>query len=345
MNVFKEKERPMIRLIIAMFASLAFSFVAQAQSRDVYTVRGIQVDERAGSVIAAKQEAFAAAKLAGAKQMLARITLPQDLNAATGIVLTEETAALLAAAVDVEEETAGAGRYRGRLAVVFNPTNVRALLNKNDVPYTDRQAAKVVIVPVTTSASPAAWTAAWGESSQGRLAPTVTTKTAGFSANSDWNELRGEASFYGVKRAVIANLTGVPGRYSVQLISVSPSGNEVIATTSPQARVSDAANAAAIALDGLWKQTSIIRDTSRTLIEATVRYTSLAEWNTLRGALARSPLVSDFQTKAIAVDGAVVAFVFAGDAPRLTSDLRDRGVRISAEGSGWVMTSAITAVR
>lgn len=335
----------MIRLLIAAFAALAVSGATHAQSRDVYTVRGIVVDERAGSVIEAKQEAFSAAKLAGAYEMLARITLPQDLNAATGIVLTEETAALLAAAVDVEEEIAGAGRYRGRLAVVFNPTNVRALLNQNGVPYTDRQAAKTVIVPVTTSASMSAWTAAWGEQSSGRLAPTVTTQTSGYSSLSDWDELRGEASFYGVKRAVIADLVGTPGRYRVQLTSVSPSGNEVIATTAPQASIGDAANAAARALDSLWKETSIIRDTSRTLIEATVRYTSLAEWNTLRGALARSPLVSDFQTKAIAVDGAVVAFAFAGDAPRLTSDLRDRGVLISAENTGWVMTSAITSGR
>jgi hypothetical protein len=84
-------------------------------------------------------------------------------------------------------------------------------------------------------------------------------------------------------------------------------------------------------LEENWKRASIIRGGDRTQAKATVRYTSLAEWNTLRGALARSPLVSDFRTTAVARDGAVVTFAYLGDPQRLQNDLLQRGVALGDE--------------
>ena len=72
-------------------------------------------------------------------------------------------------------------------------------------------------------------------------------------------------------------------------------------------------------------------------------YTSLSEWNKLRGALVRSPLVSDFKINAIARDGAAVTFAYAGDDQRLERDLRQRGVALDTDPTGWLMTSAITS--
>lgn len=334
----------MIRIFLLTIA-LGFGFVstATAQSRDVYTVRGISVDERAGSVIEAQQKAFASAKFAGAKLLIERITLPEDRAAATNFVLDQATADLLAAAVDVEEETAGAGRYRGRLAVVFNPTNVRRTLSAAGIPYTDRQGPKAVLIPVSATGSSIAWNIAWDDESLGQLVPTVTSRAAGFTGASSWEDVQTEVGLYGAQRAVLADLSGSTGRYRVTLYSVTPSGTREIGATRSAATLKDAVNATGEVLDEDWKRASIVRDTGRTLIEATVLYTSLGEWNTLRGALARSPLVSNFQTRAVATDGAVVAFAFAGDGQRLRSDLRDRGVLIQMEPIGWVLTSATSA--
>lgn len=336
----------MIRyLLVLIFAVCLPVSLASAQSRDVYTIRDIKVDESADTVIEARQKAFGYAKLVGAQQMLARITLPEDLSGADNLFIDQATAALLAAAVDVEEETAGAGRYRGSLAVVFNPANVRQFLEENEIPFTDQPAPRAVIIPIATSGNAYAWRAAWGDESVGHLAPTVTSRSSGYDASVVWEDISGDVALYGAKRGILASLTGRQGGYRVTLSSITPSGVRELGTTPRVATMSAAADAAADLLDQDWKQTSIIRESRRTLIEATVLYTSLAEWNTLRGALARSPLVSDFQTRAVARDGAVVAFVFAGDGERLTTDLRDRGVVIRAEPIGWVMTSAITAGR
>ncbi|MEM8617748.1 MAG: hypothetical protein AAGF20_12555 [Pseudomonadota bacterium] len=332
-------------LILFLFVVLGLGQLADAQSRDVYTIRGIPVDERASDIREAQQNAFAAAKFIGAQQIIQRITLPTDLQAATGLTIDAETADLLAAAVDVEEEVAGAGRYRGRLAVVFNPVNVRAFLDQFGVPYTDATAPPALIIPVSTGGLNFAWTAAWPERSSGALAPTVTSQSGLYNRGAEWTDVQAEVAVNGARRAILAELTGTPGAYRVALTALTAGGNRALGETLTSATLDQAATAAQALLDLDWKQTSIIRETGQTMIEATVLYTSLAEWNTLRGALARSPLVSDFQTRAVARDGAVVAFVFAGDGSRLVSDLRDRGVTIREEVIGWVLTSASTAAR
>jgi hypothetical protein len=126
--------------------------------------------------------------------------------------------------------------------------------------------------------------------------------------------------------------------------TVTAAGTEAIGITAPVPTLEEAAAAMVGLLEENWKRASIIRGGERTQAKATVRYTSLAEWNTLRGALARSPLVSDFRTTAVARDGAVVTFAYLGDPQRLQNDLLQRGVALGDEPqAGWVLRSAVSA--
>lgn len=334
----------MIRLtliVCALFFAAAFS--ANAQSRDAYIITGIAVDERAETVGEAQLQAFAAAKLIGAQQLIERLTLPEDRLAATDLIIDQAVADRIAAAVDVEEEVAGAGRYRGSLAVVYNPVQVRAVLNEVGLPFIDSLAPQAVLFTTTSNGMDLAWNLAWEEAPQGSLVPLLISRNSGYAPDTPWDVLQQEISLYGAQRAIFADLRGGQGGYLVDLVSVTPSGPRRIGVSRRATTLQGAIDAVALRLNDDWKQTSIIRDDNRTLIEATVSYTSLAEWITLRSALVRSPLVSNVQTRAISTDGAVVAFAFAGDGQRLISDLRDRGVVISAESIGWVMSSAISA--
>lgn len=336
----------MIRLIL-LSCSLLFAsvFAADAQSRDAYTVHGIPVDERAATVGEAQMKAFATAKLIGAQRLIERLTLPEDRLAATDLIIDQALADQIAAAVDVEEEVAGAGRYRGRLAVVYNPARVRSVLQRVGLPFTDSLAPSAVLFTNSSNGMDLAWNLAWEEAPKGSLVPLIISRSSGYSPEMPWDILQSDVSLYGAQRAIFANLRGAEGAYYVDLVSVTASGPNRIGVTRRATTLQEAIDAVAARLNDDWKQTSIIRDTSRTLIEATVSYTSLSEWITLRNALVQSPLVSNVQTRAISTDGAVVVFAFAGDGQRLTSDLRDRGVVISAEPIGWVMSSAVTTAR
>ncbi|MEO1322872.1 MAG: hypothetical protein AAFV59_07685 [Pseudomonadota bacterium] len=334
----------MIRpILIAIVLIFTLQVGALAQSRDAYTITGIPVDERAETVGEAQLQAFASAKLIGAQRLIERLTLPEDRLAATDLIIDQALADRIAAAVDVEEEVAGAGRYRGSLAVVYNPVEVRAALTEVGLPFTDSLAPRAVLFTTSSNGMDLAWNLAWEEAPKGSLVPLLISRSSGYSPETPWSVLQQEIALYGAQRAIFADLRGGDGGYFVDLVSVTPSGPRRIGVTRRAAVLEDTLDAVALRLNDDWKQTSIIRDANRTLIEATVAYTSLAEWITLRSALVQSPLVSNVQTRAIATDGAVVAFAFAGDGQRLISDLRDRGVVISAETIGWVMSSAISA--
>lgn len=333
----------MIRLLLtACLFLLSMSVPSMAQSRDAYTITGIAVDERAETVGEAQLQAFAAAKLIGSQRLIERLTLPEDRLAATDLIIDQALADRIAAAVDVEEEVAGAGRYRGSLAVVYNPVQVRAALTEVGLPFTDSLAPRAVLFTTTSNGMDLAWNMAWEETPKGSFVPLLISRNSGYSPETDWEVLQQEIALFGAQRAIFADLRGGQGSYRVDLVSVTPSGARRIGVTRRAGTLEDTLDAVALRLNDDWKQTSIIRDTSRTLIEATVSYTSLAEWITLRSALVQSPLVSNVQTRAISTDGAYVAFAFAGDGQRLVSDLRDRGVVISAETIGWVMSSAVS---
>ena len=347
-EIYQMKGGPMIRFFAVLLAVILTAIPAQAQSRDVYTVRNIPVDERAASVIEAQQKAFASAKYAGAKEMIARITLPEDRAAAADRLAIDPMAAdLLAVAVDVEEEVRGAGRYRGKLAVVYNPNNVRAFLDRAGVPYTDTLAPRALLAPIAQDAmQEVSWSASWPETSTGRIVPTVVSFVGGYSKMTDWQAFSGDLAANNATRVIFAELFGRPGSYRVELTSRTAAGLTEIGMTNAMPTLETAVLAAGDLLDDQWKRSAIVRDDgTRTRVRASVLYTSLAEWNTLRGALVRSPLVSNLRTEAVAREGAVVEFLYTGSDERFLNDMRQRGVSLQVEPIGVVMRSATSGAR
>jgi len=333
----------MIRTLLSLvFAALALASAAHADTRAVYTIRDISVDESASSVIEAQRAALASARQIGARRLIEKITLARARTEAGGVQITPSLASRLVAAVDVQEETRGGGRYIGVLSVILNPREVRAYLDERGIPYVDRQAPLAMVAPVGNDADDLAWASAWPERAETPLAPYVTATSGFYYADSDWPELEPELSTLGAQRAVIAKLAGTQQNYAVRLILVTASGRTDLGTTRRVATLEDAIAAASSRLDLRWKRNSVVRSSVRSVVEASVLYTSIAEWNTLRRALALSPLVSEFRTLALANDGALVKFAFAGDRARLERDLRQRGVALDGDSAGWLLTSAVS---
>ena len=334
----------MIRLILAAILLFGLGIsAADAQIREVYTIRDIPVDEQAPTVIEARERAMTAARIAGARALINKITLAEDRAAAGGVPVDAALANRLTAAVDVEDEVAGAGRYRGRLAVVLNPAEVRAHLRSLGVPFLDTQAPRALLVPVASPGLRVALGEEFTAQGAGALVP-YTTAQADYPAFASWAELAPEALAAGARRAIMAELGGREGAWRVTLSTVTAAGNEPVGATASATSLAEAARMANALLAEAWKRDSIIRDGSASEVTAVVLYTSQAEWNTLRGALAQSPLVSTFRTRAVARDGALVTFVFAGDMARLQSDLVQRGVEIAYGEDGYEMRSAISPV-
>lgn len=331
----------MIRLISLALAAFCLSQAASGDTKDVYTIKDIPVDERAESVLEAQRKAFTAARIIGAQRLIARITLPEDRQEA-GYSLDNEIAQRMAAAVDVQEESRGGGRYRGTLATVINPRVVRPFLEDLGIPYLDQQASLALLIPVASSFDQFAWREAWGGRQSATLAPTITAN-ANYSAGVTWEEIQNELTLTGASRGILAELR--PGG-GVRLTQVTAAGNTPLGTTRSADSFEDAVKYSLARMEDTWKRQAIVKDTTRrTITNANILYTSLPEWNRLRGSLARSPLVSEFQIRAISTDGAMVSFSFAGSEEQLEGDLRQRGVEVERIIGGWTMRSAISASR
>lgn len=334
----------MKKVIALLFGVVLLSAeTAMAQLREIYTIREIEVEESASSVIQAQQAAFTSARIKGAYRLVERLTLPEDrAGRFTSASIDAATANRLAAAVDVENEERGGGKYVGKLAVVYNPNMVRDFLDQRGIPYLDRTAPKSVVFPVSGNAASFAWNSAWPDRSDGQLAPFVTSRGTSATANSSWDSFQGEVASSDARRAIRAELLGSAGSYRVRLTSLTGAGETELGTTSGASNMEDAAQQAADYLDEVWKKQAIVRSSERTDAAATILFTSLPEWNSLRSALSRSPLVSGFEIEGLSRQGAIVRFAYAGDVSRLVGNLRERGITVDTDEMGWVMTSAIT---
>lgn len=335
-----------VSILLGAFVALMTAVMpASADTRAVYTISNIAVDETAPDTREAEAQAFAAAKVIGLRHLVAKITLPEDRALLNDEFYSYQNANSYAAAVDVDNEKRSATVYRADLSVLYNPTRIRAALNQAGVPYVDQQAPMSLVVPVASNPqSLDAWRAVWPDRDANALNPYVKALSY-YTSNDGWVDIESEVRSVGAKNAILAELTGAPGAWQVRLVRETSGGATTIGVTNQVPTMKDAVIAASAYVDATWKRQSVIRDTSRTRTEASVLYSDLQTWNNLRQALSASALVSEFQVKAISANGALVSFAFAGDENRLISELRQRGVKVEMGPEGWVVTSALRMSR
>ena len=334
-----------MKLFSILFGAIATLTVsvgpAFADTRAVYTISGIQVDKTASTTQEAELNAIAAAKIIGLQALVQKLTLPEDRENIPAEFYGFDNANRLATAYDVQDEKRTTLLYRAKLDVLYNPSAVRSALHGLNIPFIDQQAPLSMMVPVVTNQLLTdEWRNAWPQSNDGALNPYVKALSF-YTASDSWETLSSEANSVMAKNAVLAELSGEAGAYRVRLVRETAGGATTIGVTAPVATIEDAVRASSVYLDAAWKRQSVIRSTERTRSKATVRFADLASWNSIRSALSASALVSEFQVDALSSDGALVSFAYAGTEDRLLTELRQRGVKLEKDESGWVMTSAL----
>lgn len=328
----------LLSTLAVLFASLG---TASADTRAVYTIPFISVDETAANTRDAENSALAGAKMIGLRRLVNKLTLPEDRAGLSEEFFSYENARAFSAAVDVDNERRSSTVYKADLTILYNPRLVRAALEREGVAYVDRQAPLSMVVPVAgNTALLEDWRAAWPSEKKTALNPYV-KGLAFYSSNDGWASVEQEVRSVNASNAVIAELLGSEGAWQVRLTQETPGGATMIGTTNAVPGMAEAASAASAYLDTAWKRQSIVRDTTLTEISASVIYTDLATWNSLRRSLSESALISQLRVEAVSVDGAQIKFGYAGDEARLLSELRQRGVQLERGPQGWVVSSAL----
>ena len=127
-----------------------------AAAVDMFRVAGIPVDATAASAVAAREQAIASGEREGLRQLLRRLTLPEDaahLPPVEGLRTDDYVQSY-----EVAQEKLGPTRYIATLNVSYVPDQVRTLLRGANVPFLDRRPDPVLLLPVLeTEQGPDIW--------------------------------------------------------------------------------------------------------------------------------------------------------------------------------------------
>ncbi len=136
-----------------MFLRAFFIFVltfftystAYASTGDVFTVRGITVDETATTVREAKKVALSKGQIKGFKVLLSRLLLKEDLRRLPH--LEEKEISAMVKSLGIQGEKSSAVRYIATLNISFKSSKVRDFLKKNDISYAETDSKPYLVVP------------------------------------------------------------------------------------------------------------------------------------------------------------------------------------------------------
>jgi uncharacterized protein DUF2066 len=133
-------------LLAVMLAATLIASPAFAATEDVYTVRMVPVDATADEAAEARVIAIRQGRALALRVLLQRLTLQVDWPVLPVLGTSEVTA--LGAGFEISNERNSPTRYLATITYRFKPTDVRAILQGKDIPFSEVQARRMVVLPV-----------------------------------------------------------------------------------------------------------------------------------------------------------------------------------------------------
>lgn len=356
--------------IMATFS--AGSALAANASDKVFTVANYPVEARAKDAVAAKEKAQAEGQQAAFGSLLKRLVPVTAYNRIDH--LKKVSAASIIDGIAIRSESNSSTQYIASLDFSFQPDAVRNMLSREGVPFVDVQAPKTVVVPLMSDpdatagpkfrAASNAWNEAWkGLDLDNTLTPLrlealmpsippaaiqgVLTGGEGID-----RVFKGEyKSNYVVLAAAEIDAPGK--KIDVTIAGQDPSGPFVWKRSY---RIADGDVAYALELasvislgviEGRWKVArtqglGVAGDGgtggSGSDVELEVQFSSLSEWNDLRGQLLDLPGVDDVRVGAVSARSAGVSLRYPGGGQSLAAALSQKGLSMTGSNNGlWLV--------
>lgn len=314
---------------------------AVAEEAEIFTVRDVEVDATAEAAAKARDIAIAQGQRIALRDLLRRLTLKDDwerLPQPSGAEITS-----LIKGFEVEEEKNSQTRYLGKLSFAFKAGNVRGLLRRYDIPFSEIRAKATLLIPVYSTeegpiiwAEENLWAETWSKSGFAQaLAPIVMPlgdleDIAAISPQSvgtaDWNQLGPVAARYGAGDVIIPQATTIdePGGVttSVDVVQMSANGTSQYSVSFSAATEEETLLEAVNSIGGekqeSWKRRTIIQYGSEDIFEATIVFRSFNEWLSIRQRLADIPSITELHLVGLTVEGAQVNMKIAGSLENLS---------------------------
>ena len=357
--------RPVLALVLA--AALLAAPGARAQSGDIYTVTGVEVDVRADSAAQARDQALAEGHRKAFGRLVARL-VPQGAQAEAPDLSYDELGGLVRD-FEVDDERSSAVRYLATLTFRFQPQAVRAALRRNEVPFAETQSKPVVVLPLFGAADdatlwdgPNPWMTAWSaRNADGGLVPLevplgdladIRAISAQAALNQSEDRLSRIAGRYGAEDVLITQ--AIPGgdprdARSVQVITrrVTPGGGtQTWIDSIRRAEGEDAAAlyaraAAQVAqqVENTWKLANVLRFESESGMTLAVPLDDLKHWAEVRRRLQTVPLIDSSQVRSLRRGQTTVDIVYFGDRRQLRRALAQSDLDLREAASDGAETA------
>lgn len=346
-------------------AVLAAASTASAAG-DPFTVGAFPVEAKAANAVTAKKAAIAEGQRAALRSLFKRlvpVTSYSRLRQAPAI-----NAAEYVSGIAVRGEQNSSTEYYASLDFRFSPEAVRNYLNEHGVPYVDRQAPPLTLVPVATSvdgvpvrAPTRDWLQVWRSLDLANSVAPVTVaaprpslqlETLHALADGDAAKgLRVVAGEYGVQRIVVAQAAIDSGE---QKIRVRVSGRDGVGAINWETgyRIFDGDTAYAMelaavvtlgVLEGRWK--AVNGQSSRmaafpmpaAALRLDILFSGADEWYRTQSEISALPGVAEFRVEALAGRSASVSLKYPGGGSDFARAVARKGYALIDAGDRWVL--------
>ena len=348
------------------FAGVVAAPPAYAAENPLYTITGVEVDERAETAAEAKKQAITQANVK-AFAIFAQRVGGDALAGRLSDIPSKRIDAMLDS-LSIEKERTGPQRYIGKLTVRFLPGKMRKIMAELGVGYSEKLARRTVIVPVWRTPEGVVlwednpWRTAWlSLRAENSLVPLIVplgdladtdTLTPELAAARDEASLEAIRLRYEADAILVAEASAV-GDDTVQATMVGTSAVGTLEFDKAYVAengggVAEAAGIAALRFHQVmllrWKKKNETGPVTQSLPVATlpiaVAFYSTEEWSALRARILSTPGVSGVDISTISQGGAIVQLSYVTGFEQLRQSLWSAGLALQNVGGTWVLQAS-----
>lgn len=359
--------------LAALAAGLSDAAAAPGEDK-VFTVGNYPLQARAADAVTAKAKAIADGQQAAFRSLLKRL-VPVTAYGRLD-TLRDTKAAGLVAGFAVRSERNSSTEYIASYDFSFQAEAVRGLLEREHIPFVDRQAEPLTIVPVywapakvgsseafSEARGADAWLYAWKAldlanaltpASIKTLKPEVRRETIQSVLDGDASALRTMGADLQAGSIMLAVLEpeAAGNKLRVSLAGRDAAGAFGLNRTyridgGDLAYTSELAAVVSLGIiEGRWKAVSArsggggsaVPAAAADTVRIAVEFAGMAEWQVIGRQLAQVPNLTDLEVEGLSARGARVALRYPGGPEQLASALSEHGLILRGGGGSWVLT-------
>lgn len=348
---------------LALSMAFVFSALYNPAGAEIYLIKGVKVDAKSKTASDAKIKAMQQGQVAAFRKLINRLS--SSPQAQSLLQLPAAEIGRLVRGISVTEEKTGPKRYIAELNISFQPAAVRSLLNQFSIPFSDKQADPVLILPVYIEDGrailwddPNPLKTAWANiDTDAYLLPVklpvgsiedIQAISANEALDGNEDNLAAIKTRYKVSNVLVsaAQFNDRKTRLRVTLLGSSPAGDIEMSESfsgTPEKVVETAQKAVVrfmTELEARWKERAQAGPelTGERLL-VTVPFSSFREWKGIRSRIMGTEGVLRLDIRALSQRGAVVYLTYAGEAFDLEDRLSQQGLFMRDMGDGWVLTA------